>query len=272
MIGLHDVGHPTLAGLRVDPDHRLIGAPDVLGVDRQIRHLPEHVLDVGVGGIRVDLHLVQALVDGVLMAAGERGVDEVPAVGVTLVDRQLVAVLDRAADLVDIGEVDLRVHAAREQVQRQRHQADVAGALAVAEQTALDPVGARLVAQFRCGYGGSAVVVRMQAQDDGFPVGQVAAHPLDRIGVDVGGGHLHGGGQVEDDRVFRCGTDDFADGVAHLLGVLQLGSGVGLWRILEAPSGVRVLGGLLDALAGALGRDGLYRGPVGAKYDAPLED
>ena len=29
VVGLHDVGHPALAGLRVDPDHRLVGAADV---------------------------------------------------------------------------------------------------------------------------------------------------------------------------------------------------------------------------------------------------
>jgi hypothetical protein len=61
---------------------------------------------------------------------------------VALVDRQLVAVLDGAADLVDVGEVDLGVDALGEQVHAQGDQVDVAGALAVAEQAALDPVGA----------------------------------------------------------------------------------------------------------------------------------
>ena len=115
------------------------------------------------GVVGVDLHRVEALVDGVLVAAGERGVDQIAAVRVALGHGQLVAVLDGAADLVDVGEVDLRVDAAGEQVQAQRHQADVAGALAVAEQAALDAVGAGLVAQFGCGDGGSAVVVRVQA-------------------------------------------------------------------------------------------------------------
>ena len=68
------------------------------------------------------------------------------------------------------------------------------------------------------------------------------------------------------------GCDDLADGVAHLLGVLQFGAGVGLRRILEPPLGARVLGGLLDALARAVGRDGLHRGPVGAKHHAALQD
>jgi len=56
----------------------------------------------------------------------------------------------------------------------QRHQADVSGPFTVAEQAALDPVGAGLIAQFRLlAHSCSAVVVRMQAQDDGFTSGQV---------------------------------------------------------------------------------------------------
>ena len=158
----------------------------------------QDVLDVGVGLVGGDLRGVQALVDRVLVAAGERRVHQVAAVGVALVHGQLVAVLDGAADLVDVGEVDLRVHAAENRFSPQRHQADVAGALTVAEQAALDAVGAGLVAQFGCGDAGSAVVVRMQAQDDRFAPVQVAAHPLDGVGIDVGRRHLDGGRQVDD--------------------------------------------------------------------------
>ena len=146
--------------------------------------------------VGVELHGVEALVDRVLVAAGERGVHQVAAVGVALVHGQLVAVLDGATDLVDVGEVDLRVDAPGEHVQAERDQADVAGALAVAEQAALDAVGAGLVAQFGGGDAGAAVVVRVQRQDDRVAARQVAVHPLDRVGVHVGRGHLDGGGQV----------------------------------------------------------------------------
>jgi len=87
VVGLHDVGHPALARLRVDPDHRFVGASDVLGVDRQIRHLPKDVVDVLVALVGSHLHRIQALVDGVLVAPGERGVHQIPAVGVTFVYR-----------------------------------------------------------------------------------------------------------------------------------------------------------------------------------------
>ena len=206
------------------------------------------------------------------MAARERRVHQVAAVRVPLVDGQLVAVLDGATDLVDVGEVDLRVDAAGEQVQAQRHQTHVAGALAVAEQAALDAVGSGLVAQFGCGDGGSAVVVRVQAQDDRVAASQVAAHPLDRVGVDVGRGHLDRGRQVDDERHLRRRCDHVAHGIADLHGVLQFRARVGLRRVLVAPLRVGVLLGFLDALTGAIGGDGLDRIAVGAEHHSALQD
>ena len=272
VIGLHDVGDAALAGLRVHPDHGLVVAADVLGVDGQVRHLPQDVVDVGICLVRIAFHLIQALVDGVLVAAGEGGVDQIATVRVPLGNLQLVAVLDRMPDLVDVGEIDLWVHPSAEQVQPQRHQAHVPGALAVAEQTSLDTVGACLVTQLCCGDGGSAIVVWVQAQDHRVATSQVAAHPLDGIGVHIGGCHLHRRRQIEDDRVVRCGLDDVADGVAHLQRVLQLGAGVRLRGVLETPMRIGVFGRFLNTLAGTIGGDLLDRVLLAPKNHAPLQD
>ena len=59
------------------------------------------------------------------------------------VDGQPVAVLGHAPQRVDVADVELRVDALAEQIQGQGDDVDVAGALTVAEQRALDPVGAR---------------------------------------------------------------------------------------------------------------------------------
>ena len=48
VVGLHDVGDAALAGLRVDPDDGLVGAADVLRVDRQVRDLPQQVVHIRV--------------------------------------------------------------------------------------------------------------------------------------------------------------------------------------------------------------------------------
>ena len=66
---------------------------------------------------------------------------------------------------VEVAEVDLRIDALREQVDAERDEVDVAGALTVAEQAALDAVGAGLISELSRGDRGTAVVVRMQAQD-----------------------------------------------------------------------------------------------------------
>ena len=85
-----------------------------------------------------------------------------------------------AADLLDVREVDLWVHALGQQVQPQGHQVHVAGALAVAEQAALDAVGAGHEAELGGGHARAAVVVVVQGQAHGVTVGQVSAHPLER--------------------------------------------------------------------------------------------
>ena len=157
VLGLHHVGDAALAGLAVDADHRLVRAPDVLGVDRQVRHAPLVV----VRGQRLE-----ALLDGVLVAAAERRVDEVAGVRVAGVHGQAVAVLGDAAQGVDVGDVELGVDAVGEQVHRHVDEVEVAGALAVAEQRALDAVGAGHDPELGGGDGAAAVVVRVQAEHD----------------------------------------------------------------------------------------------------------
>ena len=74
------------------------------------------------------------------------------------------------------------------------------GPLAVAEQRALHPVGAGQDGQFGGGHRRAPVVVGVQAEGRTTPVARGAAEPLDDVGVDIGGVHLDGGGQVEDER------------------------------------------------------------------------
>ena len=162
VLGAHDVGDTALARLRVDADDGLVGASDVLGIDGQVGDLPAEVVDGYAGCRRVDLHVRQALVDGVLVRPGERRIDQVAAVRVTLVHGDLVAVLHRATEVVDIAHVELRVDALAEEVHAQGDEADVAGALAIAEEAALDAVGAGHVAELGGGDSRAAVVVRVQ--------------------------------------------------------------------------------------------------------------
>ena len=158
------------------------------------------------------------------------------------VDGQLVAGLDHAAQLVDVRDVQPGIDALAEQVHGQRHQVDVAGALAVAEQRALDSLRAGHKRQLRRRHGAAAVIVRMDAEDEGVAVAEVAMAPLDLVGVDVRRAHLDGGRQVEDDPVLGSGLPDVHHRLADLLGEIQLRAGEAFGRVLENKLGPALVG------------------------------
>ncbi len=169
--------------------------------------------------------------------------------------RQLVAVLDQLAHGVDVREVQAGVDALRVQVHRQGDQVDVAGAFAVAEQAALDAVGAGHHRQLGGGDSGAAVIVRVDADDQRFAVVQVAAHPFNLVGIDVRRRRLDGRRQVDDHLVVRRRLPYGADRVGDLLGEIEFGGRERFRRILQAPLGLRMLGHqFLDQLD-ALDRD-----------------
>ena len=112
------------------------------------------------------------------------------------VDRQLVAVLGDLAQFVDVVDPQFRVDPLGEEVQGDVHHVHVAGALAVAEQRALDAVGPGQDTQLRRRHAGAPVVVGVQGQDDAVPVAHIPVKPFNLVGIDVGGGHLHCGRQV----------------------------------------------------------------------------
>ena len=169
------------------------------------------------------VQILQTLLDGVLVGAGEGGVDQIARVRMARVDRQVGAVLHRATDLVDVGEVDLGVDALGEQVHAQGDQVHVAGALAVTEQAALDAIAAGHQGQLGRGRRRAAVVVRVQRDGDVLTVIDLAGEPFDQVGVGVGGGHLDRGRQVEDDLATLRRLPDVHHRVADLDRELGLG-------------------------------------------------
>ena len=248
-IGLHLLGQlqplvlfqhpsePALAALRIDADHRLVIAAEVGRVDRQVGHAPAFVV---LPPVRLEPFL-----DRVLVAAGKGGEDQFAAIGVALVDRDLVAVFDRLDHPVDVGEVEPRIDPLGIEVERDGDEAAVARPLPIAEQAAFDPVGPGHQAQFGGRDPGAAVVVRVQADHRAFAVGQVAAEILDLVGVDIGRRRLDRGRQVQDDRPFGRGGEHVHHRLADLDREIELGGGEGFGRILEMPVGARAAAGLV---------------------------
>ena len=186
-------------------------------------------------------------------------------------DRQLVAVFDRLSDLVDVGEVDLGIDALGVHVEPQGHEIDVARALAVAEQAALDAVGAGHVAELGRRHAGAAVVVRVQAEHDRIAVLEVAMAPFDLVGIDIGRGHLDRRRQVDDHLFLRRRLVDVADRGADVARELELGAGEAFRRVLVNPLGIGVgVGQLLDEL-GARHGDVDDAAVIHAEHDPPLE-
>ena len=122
----------------------------------------------------------------------------------------------------------------REQVHGDVDDVEVAGALAVAEQRALDAVGAGHDAELGGGHAGAAVVVRVQADDHGVAVADRAAEPLDHVAVHVRRVALDGRRQVEDQRAIRRRLDDVHHRLADVDGELRLGEREALRRVLVA--------------------------------------
>ena len=205
------------------------------------------------------------------MRAGEGGEHEIAGIRVTLGNLQLVAVLNRLANLRNVGIINLRIDALREEVQTKRNQIDVAGALAVAQQAALDAVGAGKHGQLGGGHAHAFIVVRVQRQHHGVARHQIVRHVFHLIGKHVRGGHFHRCRQIDDHWMFRSRLDDVDHRIAHLNGILRLGAGEGFRRILVIQ--VDALGFALKLLAqgGRVGGELLDAGFILTEHDLALQ-
>ena len=111
----------------------------------------------------------------------------------------------------------------------------------------------------------------MDGEDDGIAVLEVPAGPLDPVCKYIGSGHLHGGGEIDDDGILGSGDAPGVDHrLAHLKGVLGLGARIALGRILQSDMAVKILHSLLYH-EGTLYCQILYLFLAHVKYHVPLE-
>ena len=184
-------------------------------------------------------------------------------------DRQLVALLDDPARLVELRQVEPGIDPLREQVEREGDQVDVPGSLAVAEQAALDPLGAGHQPELGRRDRRAAVVVRVDGEDGAVAVREAADEPLHPVRVDVRRERLDGRRQVDDHLLVRRRPPLVRHRLADLERVLELRVVEALGRVLEDDlrAGLRrELLAELRAADGELGDPGL----VEPEHDAPL--
>ena len=224
---LQNVANAALARLAVDTnDVGLVMAAHIGGVDRQVRRGP--VLGV------VLLAPLQALGDSVLMAAREGREHELASVGAARLNLHIGHALVQFDQFRHVGEVQLRINAMGEHVHGDGNQVGVARALAIAEQGALNAVGASQNAQLGFGNARAAVVVAVQRQLNGVAVLQVLAHVLDLLREYMRQAHFDRRGQVDDGLAIGGRLPYVQNGVAYLERVLGLGAGEAFGRVLEA--------------------------------------
>ena len=255
---LQQITHSALARLAVDPNHRVVAAPHVGRVYRQIGHRPR----------LVGVLLGKTLLDGVLMRTRKRRIHQIAGIRVARVHGQLGAVLDHRAHAVDVRKIQPRRHALRIQIHRQGEQVHIAGALAMAKQTALHPLGAGHHRQLGRRHRRATVVVRVHAENQAVAARQMAVHPFDLVGVGVGGGQLHRSRQVDDHLVLRRRLPHCADRIADFQGEFRLAGGEGFWRVFKHPLGVRATRGQGANLLGAAHRQRLDASAVAIEHNA----
>ena len=236
--------------LRIDANYRLVAAAQIGGVDGKIGHAPDFVILPRMG--------IKALLDRVLMRPRKGGEHQFACIRVARVDGELVAIFDRRDDLVDVAEIEAGVQPLRVHVERQRDEIDIAGSLAITEQTAFDSVGAREKAKLCRRDAAAAIIVRVKRNDDAVARADVAAHPFDLVGIYIGHRCLDRGGQIEDQRLFGGRLQNGHHRLAYLEAEFELGGGEGFGAVLEMPVGLREARGLFREDCRAFDRDGLY--------------
>ena len=120
------------------------------------------------------------------------------------------------------------VDALGEEVQPQCDKVDVSGALTITKETAFDTISTRQVTQLRSSHRGAAVIMRVQAEQDIVPMVKVSRHPLNRVGIDIGGRHFHRGRKIDDNLALGSRFQHIQDLIAHIHSEFELCAGVAL--------------------------------------------
>ena len=186
-------------------------------------------------------HILVSLVDGILMRTGESGECQFSSIGPALRDDHAGQGLIDFADVVDVGEIEMRIDSLGIQVQGDGDDVQIAGALTVPEEGSLNPLRAGQHGQLGAGDAGSAVIVRMNGDDGGFGIGQLADKVLNLVGKRVAGVELHRVGQVQDYRIFLRRPQGFHDPGTDFNGKIRFSAGEGLGGVLEAVIGIRLI-------------------------------
>jgi len=232
---LDNVSSASLATLRRDTNQVLVSETQVGGVDGNVRHLPCLPASGLVRLPMFDSLLVEALLDSVLVSAGEGGEDQITRVGIAGRDDRLVAFADEVGDFAEVTEVEFRRDSESVEVKRERDDVNIASAFSITEKAAFDSLATSQDTQLSGSDTGTSVIVWVKRSNDVFSIGDIRAEVLDLVGIVVRRSDFHGGREVKHDAVVtRPGlSPGFEDGLAQLHGEVILGLTEGLHTVVE---------------------------------------
>jgi hypothetical protein len=144
-----------------------------------------------------------------------------------------------------------------EHIQGHRNDVQVTGPLTITKEGSFDPICPGHQGQLGGSHTGAPVVVGMEGYDGVFPVFHVGAEPLNHVRVDVGCGHFHRGGKVQDNLATLGGFPGFHHGFADFQTIVQLCPCVRLRGILVDHLCAFQFIQLADDVLGPLDGDGL---------------
>src|SRR5258708_40117942 len=119
------------------------------------------------------------------MRAREGREDKLAGVWVARVNWQSIAMLGDLLQRLYIRDIKAGIDSLREHIQGEGDDIDIAGTLAVAEQSALNAVCTGHHAEFSRSHAGAPIIVRVERQDNRVPVFYVAGEPFDLTAIHV---------------------------------------------------------------------------------------
>ena len=163
VVPFQQVADAAFARLGIDADDVGLVLPShIRRVDGQIRDVP--------AGAALFLPPFHALGDGVLMGAGKGRENQSAGIGLALAHLHAGDGFIGVRNSGQVGKVQPRLHPLGVHVHSQGDDVHVAGALPIAEQGPFHPFRPGQQRHFRVRHGAAPVVVRVEGENDVFPV------------------------------------------------------------------------------------------------------
>ena len=119
------------------------------------------------------------------------------------------------------------------EIQGHGHDVQISRAFAIAEQSSFHSIRAGEQAEFRRGHAGATIVVSVQTDDKRIAVFEIAAHPFNLVGINIGHRDLDRVRQIQNHFPLGRRLPRVHHGLGNLLGIFHFRHAEALRRILE---------------------------------------